>query len=196
MPKIGLLAAISFFLFAAFSSGTAMAGHDGDFDPCAGLRGSAFGLCHAYTHAMQCGEEMPAADDAACDSVARAFMEATGDPVPSDCPCNFSLDRIRSDVGGWDLTESYTCLDVPNEQTDLFLPPVAFLDALSNGIFEPGGSYDCVYLGLDDVSEHVGLDESTHTLDELRNIHQACRGAILTLARNVMLTGGSNCPLE
>jgi hypothetical protein len=121
------LVATTAFAFALVLSSIALAGHDEEFDPCAGLRGSAFGLCQAYTHGMRCAEESPMAGSEACERVATSLLGASGSPPPSDCPCNFSLDRIRDSATGWDTTDDFTCSGTDN-QTVPIPDPLTFAD--------------------------------------------------------------------
>jgi hypothetical protein len=49
-----------------------------DTDPCAGLSGAGWGLCHAYCTAMMCGSADQEASDTACTSVKSKFIAKTG----------------------------------------------------------------------------------------------------------------------
>jgi hypothetical protein len=95
----------------------ARAQEDTDFNPCAGLRGQAYGLCTAYTKGMDCSSENPSAPQGACENVAAMFTEVSGYPPPSACPCDFSLERISDSFEGWTSPE-YVCFEEDN-----FTPP-------------------------------------------------------------------------
>ena len=98
--------AIAAVAFALLIAGNAWAQ---DFDPCAGLTGKAKGLCTAYTKGMGCSSDSADATEGACANVATMFEEVTGSPPPSDCPCDYSLERIKDSAEGWDLTASFSC---------------------------------------------------------------------------------------
>ena len=87
-------------------------------DPCAGLTGKAKGLCVAYSKGMGCSSDNPNANEKACGDVATLFEEVTGSPPPSDCPCDFSLERIKSEAEGFTGSD-YRC------NTGDFFDPVA-----------------------------------------------------------------------
>ena len=111
-------AATAVMAFALLIAGNAWAQ---DFDPCAGLTGKAKGLCTEYSAGMGCSSDVPHATPKACANVATMLEEITGFPPPSDCPCNFSLARIRDTVDGWDSAAPYQCKQIEN--FDRTLPP-------------------------------------------------------------------------
>lgn len=73
----------------------------------AGLTGKGLGLCTAYCEAMQCDDDNPIANIAACEEVKSEFFSTTGLPMPCGdgtgepplpdigCPCDFDSQGLR-----------------------------------------------------------------------------------------------------
>lgn len=75
---------------AAFAGGTPDGATPAEEDVCDGYTGRAYGLCTAYCEAMDCDDERVHASDAACASVRRNFVKATG----SELPCEESVPAV------------------------------------------------------------------------------------------------------
>ena len=91
-------------------------------DPCAGLTKKAKKLCVKYED-KRCSSETPIVKRKKCDKIAKKFEKKTGFPPPSECPCDFSLERIRGTVDGWDLDAPFGCFQ--RMTFDRTLPPPA-----------------------------------------------------------------------
>lgn len=213
MTRLTPLVTTAVFAFALVLSSIALAGHDAEPDPCTGLRGSAFGLCQAYTHGMRCSEPMPGADREACERVAARVVEATGFRPLSDCPCNFSLDRIRDSVTGWDTEDDFFCVRTDNQTVpvpdpltfaDRFFKEGVFLsddmtladaDDVADSLITTGVEplrvfFSCTYKAdgvVDDVFEVLlgsAADYSERAVG-IFNKFAACRGAVANLIANI-----------
>lgn len=220
MTRLTALVATAVFALAFGHSSITLAGHDDEFDPCAGLRGSAFGLCHAYTHGMRCGDPMSMADREACERVASSLEEATGSPPPSDCPVNLSLDRVRDSMEGWDnaTTAEYSCSQsdiqtgpIPDPPSQFFKIGIVIGDILplaNNGVDVlitvedgPGPDRDVFFFVRyvhDGVSEgppaevinSADPDYAEKAAGFIRK-YEACKGAIANLVTSIPITVAS-----
>jgi hypothetical protein len=205
------LTAISAVVFVA--SGV-RAQEDADFNPCAGLRGQAFGLCMSYTKGMDCSSDNPNAPQVACENVSKMFEEVSGYPPPSACPCNFSLERISDPNEGW-ISQEYLC-----RARDQFVPPspgeedgagekyewLLTGDELGHwelfdvalvqlSAWRDKVRYLCMYMANDGVGGHEQVDITVYStasdylevVEDLRVKYDACKGAISVLAAAVPL---------
>ena len=197
MIRLAALTATAVLVFTLLTTTNAIARHDEEPDPCAGLSGAPRGLCNAHVHAMQCGEASPRADETACNSVAENYEEMAGFPLPTMCLCDFSLERAIAD--GWNLLDNYSCfvdstgiVDISMLTTgecpsppcfDVFVPP--FVQA---GI-STAGEFRCEY-----SPDILSAEIVTGTFPDQNTIYEACKGAILTLKANTLGTVIGNCP--
>lgn len=208
-------AATAVMAFVLLIAGNALAQ---DFDPCAGLTGKAKGLCTAYIKGMGCSSDSANALDGACANVATMFEEVTGSPPPSDCPCDLSLERIRSTSEGWDINTPHACLQ--SATFDPSVPPLGGsrfgkdkIDLHTIALGPSNG--DSVFVALAAIGNQVllqceyrALVSGTNellgdnlftfdpnygtTIEDLINGYNACKGAISILATNVNLASGDN----
>ncbi len=187
--------------FALLIAGSAWAQAGGN-NPCAGLTGKAKGLCVAYSTAMDCSSVDPDATTGACASVATMIEETTGFPPPSDCTCDLSLDRIRGDDNGWDVTDDYTCTKLTNYDSieqigkdekilSSVTPYTGQASIKLSGEFFEIVSFQCGYAGSASGSGEVNdirfKPITAEDLLSLRVQYDACEGAIATLARNLTI---------
>lgn len=181
-----------------------------DFDPCAGLTGKAKGLCTAYSAGMGCSDDFPLADPKACTNVATMFEEVTGSPPPSDCPCDFSLDRISSLDQGWNSSEYLCHQEVPFDPEDPDAASIVLLQSLVTNddrarvalFFDVPTelTFSCLYIaGNVEEQREGGLIVNPSIDDITARVHlfEACRGAIGILAANVTIDpNNNNCTFD
>jgi hypothetical protein len=207
-----VMAALTAISAVVFVASGARAQEDANFDPCAGLRGQAFGLCMSYTKGMDCSSDNPNAPQVACENVSKMFEEVSGYPPPSECPCDFSLERRNDMDQGW-TGDYFACSeDPPFDPQQAFSQSKVVLDNFDDPpltefawtkIYEnKGRTYlECLYAcdapGCLAWRPHteVAYSDDPYYLDRVSDFiekYAACKGAINVLAATVNIATNHN----